>query len=274
MPNNNQSLAGKVAVITGAASGIGRGLARHAASQGMQLVLADVNVPALEAAAAELAGVEVLTQVVDVSDAAAVDHLAGESYRAFGCVDLLFNNAGIMATGLSWEISPEVFQRTLAVNFNGVVNGVRAFLPRMNAQGRPGHIVNTASMGGLVSSPIMAPYAASKFAVVAFSESLRDEVRMLELPLGVSVLCPGPVLSDILDETQGGSEQHPRVQRFVQKLRQKQQQNGISPEELARRAFRDIEAGKFWLLPQPESVREGVERRCAEILAHCRGEAD
>jgi NAD(P)-dependent dehydrogenase (short-subunit alcohol dehydrogenase family) len=260
---------GKVAVITGAASGIGRGLAEHAAQQNMQLVLADVNADALEKLVAELDLKQAITVTTDVSDLKSVKALAQRAFEVYGQVDLLFNNAGVMTTGLSWEIDPAVFQRTLDININGVLNGVRAFLPRMKEQVEGGRIVNTASMGGLLSSPLMAPYSISKFAVVAYSESLRAELEMLELPVAVSVLCPGPVQSGIFNRALGDVDQ-PAVQHFVQRLSDGMMKNGITPKELARRAFRDMDEGKFWLIPQPESLRKGFERRCKDILNHCR----
>ncbi|MFC6981100.1 SDR family oxidoreductase [Microbulbifer taiwanensis] len=189
-------MAKKVAVVTGAASGIGRGLAEHTAGLGMKLVLADINGEALESVAQSL-DTEVLIVVADVSDVDAVEHLAEEAYARFGRVDLLFNNAGIMAAGFSWEIDPQQFQRALDININGVINGARAFVPRMKEQGERAFIVNTASIGGLLASPLMAPYSVSKFAVVAFSESLHAEMALLQLPIQVSVLCPGPVTSEI-----------------------------------------------------------------------------
>lgn len=265
MSHNTQNWKDKVAVITGAGSGIGRGLAEYAAQQGMKLVLADINEQALMETAALVGSKQVVSVPTDVSDLASVQMLADAAYAAYDRVDLLFNNAGVMTTGFSWEISPEDFQRTLDININGVLNGVRAFLPRMKKQAEPSRIVNTASIGGLLSSPLMAPYSVSKFAVIAYSESLKAEVEMLQLPISVSVLCPGPVHSDIFNQSNHDNQ---AVQDFVQLMRNMSDQNGITPSELAQRAFHDIEQGKFWLIPQPEALIEGFKLRNEDILAH------
>ncbi|MFD2499300.1 SDR family NAD(P)-dependent oxidoreductase [Rhizorhabdus histidinilytica] len=147
------------AVITGAASGIGLGLAREAARRGMRLVLADRDADALAAAADALP--DALAVPTDVTDPAAVERLAAAAYDRLGPVDLLFNNAGIMATGFSWEIDPARWDASLKVNIGGVLNGIRAFVPRMLQAARPARIVNTASVGGFNPSPLMAPYSAT-----------------------------------------------------------------------------------------------------------------
>jgi len=256
----------KVAVITGAASGIGRGLAEHAAGLGMKLVLADIDKPALAQVAAGLARAEVITVETDVSDLASVERLAATAYEHFGRVDLVFNNAGVMVTGFSWEIPPAQFQRALDININGVINGARAFVPRLREQGGSAVIVNTASIGGLLASPLMAPYSVSKFAVVAFTESLKAELAMLEPPIQVSLLCPGPVTSDIFNNPLGDCGDNAAVAQFVEQLQQHLQNDGISPAELAQRAFAGIDAGKFWLFPQPEALKAGFQEKVSRIL--------
>jgi NAD(P)-dependent dehydrogenase (short-subunit alcohol dehydrogenase family) len=189
-------LRGQTAVITGAASGIGTGLARHAASQGMRLVLADINADQLDQFAATLT-TEVVTVPTDVTDLAAMQRLADAAYQAYGAVDMVFNNAGVLATGFTWEIEPARFQRNMAVNVDGVLNGIRAFIPRLLAAARPAVMVNTASVGGFLPSPLMSPYSASKFAVVGLTESLHYELQMLNAPVRAALLCPGPVHSAI-----------------------------------------------------------------------------
>ena len=256
---------GGVAVITGAASGIGTGLARKALARGMRVVLADVRADQLAAFAATLSG-EVLAVPTDVTDGKAVDALAARAYDAFGSVDLLFNNAGIMATGFTWEIEPERWQRSFDVNVHGVLNGIRAFVPRMLEAGRPAHIVNTASVGGFLPSPLMAPYSATKFAVVALTESLLGELRMLKVPIGVSLLAPGPVVSGIFDDP-FGKVVHPAVQGFVDMLRGMLTENGLTPDQFADRVFAGLDRGDYWLMPQPETIDEPLQRRTETILA-------
>ena len=164
-----------VTVITGAASGIGAGLARHAASLGMGLVLADWDEASLNDIASKLSG-DVLAVPTDVSDEEAVQSLAKAAYDRFGQVDLLFNNAGVLSSGLSWEIDAATWQRSLNINIGGITNVIRAFIPLMIEADRPSRIVNTSSWGGFVTSPVMAPYTATKGALVGIPAGLAADV--------------------------------------------------------------------------------------------------
>lgn len=256
---------GGVAVITGAASGIGTGLARKARSLDMRVVLADVQAEQLRAFAETLQG-PVLAVPTDVSNPAAVEALAERAWSAFGSVDLLFNNAGVMATGFTWEIEPERWQRSVGVNVYGILNGIRSFVPRLLKAGRPAHIVNTASVGGFLPSPLMAPYSATKFAVVGLTESLYGEMQILKAPIGVSLLAPGPVKTGIFDDPFGATV-GPAVQTFVEALRAMLTEHGLTPDEFADRVFAGIQENRFWLLPQPESIDELLKRRVDNILA-------
>jgi NADP-dependent 3-hydroxy acid dehydrogenase YdfG len=256
---------GGVAVITGAASGIGSGLVRHALSLGMRVVAADVQADKLKGFAATLHG-EILPVVTDVTVPEALDELAEKSWRAFGDVDLLFNNAGIMTTGFSWEIDVRRWQRSFDVNVNGVINGLRAFVPRFLKSGKSAHIINTASVGGFLASPLMAPYSATKFAVVGLTESLRGEMEMLAAPIGVSLLAPGPVISGIFDDP-FGEQAHPAVQQFVEVMRGMLTQHGLTPDEFARRVFAGVAQNQFWLIPQPETLDQALRQKCEDILA-------
>lgn len=256
-------MAGKVAVITGAASGIGEGLARKAHAMGMRLVLADVVVEPLNALAQELGALAVVT---DVSNAESVDQLAEAAYAKYGRVDLLFNNAGVMAAGNSWEIDLQRWRRALDINLFGVLNGIRAFVPRMLASGKPARIINTASVGGFLASPLMAPYSASKFAVVAMTESLRAEMELMGAPISVSLLAPGPVKTGIFRDP-CGPEASDAARGFVAQMVQLTEQYGISPEELAERAFAAISEDRFWLIPQPEALDDGLRARTEGILS-------
>ena len=175
-----KELRGKVAVVTGAASGIGRALAGRFAAEGMKVVLADVEGPALAKAESELraGGATVLAVAADVARAEAVDALAARTLEAFGGVHVLCNNAGVYASGLSWERPLADWEWVLGVNLWGVIHGVRAFVPIMLRQGSEAHIVNTASVAGLISGPFSAPYNVSKYGVVALSESLHYELAL------------------------------------------------------------------------------------------------
>lgn len=252
----------RVAVITGAASGIGRGLAERAAAMGLSLVLADRDGEALERLAGQLreGGAEVLTQVTDVAAPVQMEHLRDAAVQRFGAVDLLFNNAGVMQTGSCWELSEAQWQRALAVNLGGVINGIRAFLPLLLAQGRPAHVVNTASLAGLINSPFMAAYNVSKQAVVALSESLHYEMAALQTQVGVSVLCPGPVISEIMtsDQGQGASGE-------LNRLLDGQIRQGMSPGGLAERVFAAIAEKRFWILPH-KGFKPALRARLESVL--------
>lgn len=258
---------GGTAVITGAAGGVGSGLARQAAALGMNLVLADLDAGQLDTVAGTLE-TEVITVPTDVADPAALEHLADQAWHRFGRVDLLFNNAGVLRAGLSWEISPEHFQRCFSVNVMGVHHGLRAFVPRLLKDGTPAHIVNTASLGGFLSSPMLAPYNASKAAVVSLSESLYGELKMLGAPIGVSVLDPGPVRSGIFDAPFGDGGGNPAVRSFVDFIQgHVNGAGGITPDQSAAHLFAGIQAGLFWILPFPENLDHAFRQRVEGILA-------
>lgn len=248
-----------VAVITGAASGIGAGLAREAARRGMQVVLADRNAAALANIAAEI-GEAALAVPTDVTDLVSIEALADAAYAAHGQVDLLFNNAGVMTTGLSWEIAPEKWQASWQINVDGILNGLRAFVPRLIAAGRPARIINTASVGGFMPSPLMAPYSATKFAVVALTEALAGELKLLKTAIDVSLLAPGPVKSQIFCEepADASREFHGIMQSMLET-------NGLSPGAFAARVFDAIDKGDYWIIPQPEAFDDGFRARNATI---------
>jgi NAD(P)-dependent dehydrogenase (short-subunit alcohol dehydrogenase family) len=185
----------RTAVVTGAASGIGLAMAEHFASSGMNVVMADVEASALEAAAERIrsTGAHALAVPTDVSDGEQVDALAAKASATFGRVHLLCNNAGVGGGGTIATLTELDWQWVLGVNLWGVIHGLRAFLPGMLAHGEPGHVVNTASMAGFVTAPTTGPYSASKFAVVGLTETLYQELTMAGSPIGVSLLCPGAV---------------------------------------------------------------------------------
>ena len=234
----------RVAVITGAASGIGRALAERFAEEGMRLVLADIDAAALSGVADALgaSGATVLPVHTDVSKAADADHLADAAWSAFGAVHLLCNNAGIACEGVpAWEQTPETWTRVLAVNLWGAIHGVRAFVPRMIADGHEGHIVNTASAAGLRTGPFVSPYYASKHAVVAFTESLHFDLQLAGSKLKVSALCPAFVKTSIADHSPG----------FPPAMRARVEA-GMEPRDIAQRVLEAVRDEKFWILTHPE----------------------
>ena len=255
----------KVAVITGAASGIGRGIARACAARRCHVLVADVDLAGVEQLAAELAGGDVRSLAVhcDVTDPAVMEALAERAYAEFGTVDLLCNNAGVGALGLASEASPSDVEWIFSVNVFGVVNGVRAFVPRFKAAGRPAHILNTGSEHSLgVPFPGMGIYTASKHAVLGLSDVMRRELAAFDI--GVSVLCPAVVRTEIWNagrtraERFGGPMQSPEVFRQFM-------ESGMDPDEVGRIAVAGIERNDFLILTHPE-VRAVAEERARTVL--------
>ena len=226
----------------------------------MNLVLADWDEAALTRFAGSL-HVEVLAIPTDVRDDAAVKNLAEAAYDRFGEVDLVFNNAGVLSSGLSWEIDGATWKRTLDINIGGVVNVIRAFIPRLIAADRPARIVNTSSLGGFLTSPFMSPYSATKFAIVAISEALAAELAAKQSKVQVSLLAPGPVKSAIMDEKAPA-----QTAGFMDKLRGMNDENGMSPDDLASRVFDAVERGEYWIFPHPEMLDAPLRDRTEMIV--------
>lgn len=208
MKDFEKDISGAVAVITGGASGMGNAFARRFGAAGCRLVLADIEKPALERATAELreADIDAIAIPTDVSDESSMDALAAETIERFGRVDLLFNNAGVGGGGTIDTLTTADWQWVLGVNLWGVIHGLRVFLPHM-MQRDTGYIVNTASVAGHTSYAQMAPYSASKHAVVAISETLFAELHQAGSSIHVSVLCPGIVNTNIIDSDRNRPEQ-------------------------------------------------------------------
>ncbi|MFC9705798.1 SDR family NAD(P)-dependent oxidoreductase [Streptomyces sp. NPDC056943] len=259
---------GRTAVITGASSGIGAGLARHAAGLGMKLVLADIAADRLAAFAEELraTGAEVEAVVTDVAEPASVEALADTAYTRFGAVDLLVNNAGIMAMGYSWEIPAERWDAMLRINIGGYVNGIRAFVPRMLERGEKAWVVNVSSIGGMLPSPLMAPYSVTKFGTLALTESLHYEMQMKGAPIQVSVVTPGSVKSEIFKAARPGEDTPPEIAAFNDHLQTLADEHGLTPEEHAERVFEMVAEGKYWAIPQPEQLFPALQPRTDMIL--------
>jgi NAD(P)-dependent dehydrogenase (short-subunit alcohol dehydrogenase family) len=264
----------KVAVVTGAASGIGAALARRFASEGMKLVLADIDTEGLEGVADALrsGGTQVLTVSCDVSDAAAVEALADATVAEFGQIDLVCNNAGVGSGGLMEGLTVKDWQWTLGVNLWGVINGMITFLPRLIAQGS-GHIVNTASAAGLISAPFMGPYAVSKFGVVAMSEATYHELAMSGSDVGISVLCPAWV-STRIHESDRSRPDHLRNELSgtpdeqaagIAEVMRAVIEAGMDADDVAAQVVDAVRADRFYILTHPD-VKELVRRRTEAIL--------
>ena len=259
---------GQVAVITGAGSGIGQGLARHALAQGMAVYAADIDAAGL-ASLGEHAGLR--ARSLDVTDADAVQSFAEFVFAESGQVNLLFNNAGILVDGKSWERSVADWRWSLDVNVMGVIHGMQSFIPRMLKQDAIGRVVNTSSIGGLLGGgPFMATYQASKHAVTAITESLHQELLMEAAPVSAALLCPGEVATDIWH-----ADRH-RKQPIAGSLSDAetgfrealvaQVAAGLAPGEFAAMVFAEIEAGHFYLLPGVD-VADMLRQRVSDIAA-------
>jgi NAD(P)-dependent dehydrogenase (short-subunit alcohol dehydrogenase family) len=269
-------LPGHVAVVTGAGSGIGEALASAFGAAGGRLVLADVETEALERVAAALTadGVEVLAVPTDVSDADAVDRLARAAVERFGRVDVLCNNAGVSTFNLLADQTIVDWRWVLSVNLWGVVHGVQTFVPIMRAQGTPAHIVNTSSIAGLWSGiPFIGPYAVSKVGVVSLSETLNAELRHEQSPIGVSVLCPSSVGTNVMEAERNrpsslGAEQRTDTAEQVRVMIRDGLfgSDGKSPAEVAAMTLDAIRRDRFWIITHA-SARATLEARFAAILA-------
>ena len=270
-----KDFAGKVAVITGAGSGFGLELARIGSRERMKLVLADVQEDALEAAVAEMRsrGAEAVGVRADVAKAEDVDRAAAAAKSAFGAVHLLFNNAGVAGGGgYLWESSLKDWKWILGVNLMGVVHGIRSFVPLMLEHGGEGHVVSTASAAGLVSSPLMGAYNASKHAVVTLSETLHHELRLANASIGVSVLCPAYVPTGISRSERNrpaelAEDAPPTSSQIAARQRSdKAVASGkLGAPDVARITFEAIREGRFYVITHPKLLPT-VELRLRDVL--------
>lgn len=278
-----EDLAGRVAVITGGAGGVGRALAARFGREGMRVVLADVVPEALDEVVAALssAGVEAKGVVTDVSDHASVEHLADAAYDAFGAVHLLCNNAGVGAgaTGRIWEHTLNDWGWGLAVNLWGVIHGIKAFVPRMLAGGDAGHVVNTSSgNGGIAPLANTAVYATTKAAVTTVSEVLYGQLRAADSRIGVSVLFPGPkvlktgLLTSARNRPPQWLDATPvQAPASIAEVEARLRAAGVDPdytpvEDVAEEALAGIRAGRFWILPASERTDDKIRARAASML--------
>lgn len=271
-----QEFEGKVAVITGAASGFGREFARIAGGLGMKVVLADVEQAPLEAVAAELRakGSDVLAERMDVSRAADVERLAQRTVDRFGAVHLLFNNAGVGAGGgLIWESTAKDWEWVLGVNLWGVIHGVRCFVPVMLSQDCECHVVNTASAAGLISPQTMGVYNTSKHAVVTLTETLYHDLRLVNAKVGVSVLCPAFVDTGIARAERNRppelrNEAPPTASQIAARRAAEQATSSgkLSAADVARTTFDAIRENRFYVVTHP-GILQSVELRLQDIVA-------
>ncbi len=262
----------KVAVVTGAASGIGRALAEACLARGMKTVLADINEKALIETKASFNTKNVLTVVTDVAKADEIKVLADQAQSEFGQINLLFNNAGVDTlddlTKPVWELPTQDWELILNVNLWGVINGLKTFVPIMLEQSNEAHIVNTASVAGLMSNPMMGAYMVSKHGVVTLSETLHQQLSAKNTKISVSVLCPGMVNTSIFKNTMAreaktpNSESDPNsdfVKHFEEALNQ-----AMSAQTVADTVFDAIEENRFYIFTHSNS-KEAIQNRFKNI---------
>lgn len=269
-----ENLEGKVAVVTGGASGIGLAMARRFGAAGMKLVLGDIEAEPLEAAATELAdaGHEVATTICDVSDAAQVDALRDLAVERFGTAHLVCNNAGVGGGGPLESLTDNDWSWVLGVNLWGVIHGVRSFLPLLKAQDE-GHVVNTASVAGLFAAPMMGPYTVSKYGVVALSETLFHELKMFGSNVGCSVLCPAWVKTRIHESARNRPDtlidhdvDSPLQAEGALSLLESVIESGMAPEQVADRVHDAVVDRTFYILTHSDSA-SAVRARMDAIVA-------
>ena len=269
-----KEFAGKVAVVTGGASGIGRAMAERFAKARMKVVVADVEERALAEAAREIgaSGTETLAVRTDVSKGAEVEALAKKTLDRFGAVHVVCNNAGVAVSALSWEYTVADWEWVLGVNLWGVIHGVRVFTPILLGQGGEGHIVNTASLAGLLSGGGAATYNVSKHGVVTLSETMHQELLALGAKVRVSVLCPGFVSTHIADSTRNrpadlaDTARRPEGFEQMEALGRQLIAAGSPPAMIAERVFEAVRDERFYVIPHPE-WKDQIRTRMEDILA-------
>ena len=265
-----KDLKGKVAVITGAASGFGRELAILCAREGMKLVLADIDAKNLPGTVALLpAGAQSISVKCDVSKPESVESLAKETYAKFGAAHLLFNNAGVSPVGPAWSATLEDWQWTLGVNLMGVVHGIKSFVPRMLEQKDECHVVNTASVAGMLSVPGSAVYCVSKHGVVTLSECLYHDLSIFKAKIGVSVLCPAFVNTGIKDSERNRpadlAATNPLGAPFEAMMRKAVESGRLTATEVAQMTLDAVKANRFYILTHPK-IKVSIEARMRDIL--------
>jgi NAD(P)-dependent dehydrogenase (short-subunit alcohol dehydrogenase family) len=275
-----EAFGGGVAVITGAGSGIGAGLAREAGRLGMKVVVADIARERAGQVAAEIAQAkgEAHPYVVNVADADAVEALAAWAYDKFGDVRLLINNAAIETLGLLWEVTPAQWRASMDVLVNALFYGARAFVPRMIDQtkrGKRAQLVNTASLGSFMHAAMMGPYLAGKHAALALSEGLSLEMDLTNTPIDISVIVPGMVATRIYqDAPLACGPEAARTERHRAIMEERMATGGLQPDAVAPFLFEQMAQRKFWIMTHPEQTESRVAARGAFLKSRQRPSID
>lgn len=265
---------GRTAVITGAASGIGLELARRAAAEGMNLVLADIEYARLEEAAATLGlpAERLLLQRTDVSREAEIAALADAAFARFGGVHLLCNNAGVGLTRVTWEHTTADWNWVLGVDLFSVIHGVQHFVPRMLKQAEGGHVVNTASAAGLTSTPGMAAYNVAKHGVVTLSETMYHELQAAKATVGVSVLCPAWVPTGIHQSARNRQQEFGQPKpadglsaAYEERMGQAVKSGRLTAADMANEVFAAVQEGRFYVIPH-RKLNNAIQLRMEDIM--------
>ena len=270
-----ESLKEKVAVITGGASGLGLAMAKRFAADGASLVLQDIEPTALEKAVADFKaeGVKAIGVGGDVSKEETLENLLKVTLETYGKANILCNNAGVGSGGLSWELSHKDWEWVIGVDLWSIIHGIRHFVPQMLEQGDECHVVNTASLAGLTSAPMMGPYNVCKHAVVTLSETMYQEMQLLDTKIGVSVLCPAWVNTKIdesdrnrpADMQNAEQKEETQAEQLLQMQIKQFLRDGLDPSVIGEAVYDAVKNNKFYILTHPE-FESAIQTRMEDIL--------
>ena len=265
-----KDLNGKTAVITGAASGFGRELSTLCAQEGMNVVLADRDEAGMQATIGMLkAGTQSLAVKCDVSKPEQLDNLAGKTYEKFGATHLLFNNAGVAVAGPAWTATLEDWKWCIDVNLMGVIYGIRSFVPRMLKQDDECHVVNTASVAGLISVPGSSVYCVTKHGVVTLSECLHHDLQLAKAKIGVSILAPAYVNTGIAESERNRppelAAKNPLAKAYEERVLHAVRSGRLSATDVAKITMDAVKANRFYILSHPK-IKGAIEARMRDIL--------
>jgi len=260
-----------VAVVTGAAAGIGEGLVRHLSSLGMTVVVSDIDGGRAAKVVDEIvaAGGKAEPYAVDVADPDAVETMASEVFERHGSVELLVNNAGVESAGLLWEIDRERWQRLMQINVDGVFYCLRSFVPRMIAAGTPSCIANLSSVGGLNAVAVQSPYIVSKHAVLAMTECLHQDLAIVGAPIQVSAVIPHSIRSEIfLSAQREAPTDNPTANAVFAAMQRDNVEKGLDPLVAAEHMVEQIARGEFWIHSDDDLCMAAMHRRAQQLLDH------
>lgn len=271
-----ESFSGKTAFITGGAGGLGFAIARRCIREGMNVVIADIEEAELRKAEAQLRALdgEVLAVVCDVADESSVTNARDQAVAAYARIDVLFNNAGVSAGTFLWETTRKDWDWIIGVNVYGLINALRAFVPVMLGQGSAGHVVNTASIAGLLTAPGTGAYSMTKSAIISISETLLDELRMIKADIGVTVICPGFIKTRLFESERNRpacmangevSEAYRNQRAALQAFLQPAVQNGVEPDIVVDEVFQAMRDNRLYGA-LPKEVTELYRQKTRRIL--------